>query len=311
MTTELSSPIPRFHLAVPVDDLAAARTFYGGVLGLEQGRSADTWVDWNLHGHQFVTHLAPARQRAHPQPRRRPRRPGAALRPDPDGREFHALADRLRAAGTEFVIEPYVRFAGPARRAVDDVPPRPGRQRAGVQGVRRRLPGLRCLAPGAVGSVNSDRPVTDATARRSSDMTAGRTRRDAGLSDRRCKCRLRLHCTEVSSRCRSRPVPRQNLGPTRDHTSSSTWPDVHQRHVVHRARSALTCRNAYAQFWGSRGRRFKSCRPDKANKGGTRSSSAALAAFTSGFMLRGRVRWGPSPDLGRWLRPCCLEALSD
>jgi NAD(P)-dependent dehydrogenase (short-subunit alcohol dehydrogenase family) len=55
----LESPIPRFHLAVPVDDLSAARRFYGDVLGLEQGRSADTWVDWNLHGHQSTRAAAP------------------------------------------------------------------------------------------------------------------------------------------------------------------------------------------------------------------------------------------------------------
>ncbi|MGW2226101.1 VOC family protein [Streptomyces formicae] len=108
----LDSPIPRFHLAVPVDDLAAARRFYGEVLGLEQGRSADTWIDWNLHGHQFVTHLAPGRARPVHNP--------------VDGHDvpvphfgllltvpaFEELAGRLRAAGTEFVIEPYVRFAG-------------------------------------------------------------------------------------------------------------------------------------------------------------------------------------------------------
>ncbi|MFF1395067.1 VOC family protein [Streptomyces sp. NPDC058287] len=110
--TELDSPIPRFHLAMPVDDLAAARHFYGEVLGLEQGRSADTWVDWNLHGHQFVTHLAPTRaQHVH----------------NPvDGHDvpvphfglilaipaFQELAERLRAADTKFVIDPYVRFAG-------------------------------------------------------------------------------------------------------------------------------------------------------------------------------------------------------
>ena len=64
--TTLNSPIPRFHLAMPVDDLDAASQFYGDVLGLPQGRSADTWVDWNLDGHQFVTHLAPSRsQRVH------------------------------------------------------------------------------------------------------------------------------------------------------------------------------------------------------------------------------------------------------
>jgi uncharacterized protein len=108
----LDSPIPRFHLAMPVDDLDAARHFYGEVLGLEQGRSSETWIDWNLRGHQFVTHLAPARpQRIHnpvdghdvPVPHF-----GLILTVD----EFQALADRLKAAGTQFVIEPYVRFQG-------------------------------------------------------------------------------------------------------------------------------------------------------------------------------------------------------
>ena len=112
--TTLDSPIPRFHLAMPVDDLAAASRFYGDVLGLARGRSADTWVDWNLHGHQVVTHLAPG--------------PARRIHNPVDGHDvpvphfgliltipaFQALADRLRAAGTEFVIEPYVRFAGQA-----------------------------------------------------------------------------------------------------------------------------------------------------------------------------------------------------
>ena len=110
--TVLDSPIPRFHLAVPVDDLAAARRFYGEVLGLSQGRSSDTWVDWNLEGHQFVTHLAPGRQ--------------SSIHNPVDGHDvpvphfgliltvakFQELAERLRAADTEFVIEPYVRFEG-------------------------------------------------------------------------------------------------------------------------------------------------------------------------------------------------------
>ena len=110
--TPSASAIPRFHLAVPVDDLGTARHFYGDVLGLEQGRSAQRWIDWNLHGHQFVTHLAPGRSpQAHnpvdghdvPVPHF-----GVILTIP----EFHQLADRLRAAGTDFVIEPYVRFAG-------------------------------------------------------------------------------------------------------------------------------------------------------------------------------------------------------
>ncbi|MEW2547854.1 VOC family protein [Streptomyces sp. NPDC047002] len=111
-TPRTAAGLPRFHLAVPVDDLAAARRFYGGVLGLTEGRSAERWVDWNLHGHQFVTHLAP--------------RPAERAHNAVDGHdvpvphfglllttaEFHDLAERLRAAGTEFVIEPYPRFAG-------------------------------------------------------------------------------------------------------------------------------------------------------------------------------------------------------
>ena len=105
---------PGFHLAVPVDDLDRARAFYGGVLGLAEGRSAEMWVDWNFYGHQFVTHLV--------------RGSGGVDRGhnEVDGHEvpvphfglllsiedFHRLADRLRAAGTTFVIEPYLRFAG-------------------------------------------------------------------------------------------------------------------------------------------------------------------------------------------------------
>lgn len=103
---------PSFHLAIPVDDIATARDFYGGVLGLAQGRSADVWVDWNFYGHQLVTHLAPARSdaghnevdgRAVPVPHF-----GLLLTVN----DFHELADRLKAAGTRFVIEPYLRFAG-------------------------------------------------------------------------------------------------------------------------------------------------------------------------------------------------------
>ncbi|MFC4003707.1 VOC family protein [Prauserella oleivorans] len=110
--TVLDSPIPRFHLAMPVDDLAAARHFYGEVLGLEQGRSSDTWVDWNLHGHQFVTHLAPARPQGIHNPVDGHDVPVPHFGLILTIPEFHKLADRLRAAAVEFVIEPYVRFEG-------------------------------------------------------------------------------------------------------------------------------------------------------------------------------------------------------
>jgi extradiol dioxygenase family protein len=110
--TVLDSPIPRFHLAMPVDDLDAARHFYGKVLGLEQGRSSETWIDWNLRGHQFVTHLAPERQQRIHNPVDGHDVPvphfGLILTVE----QFQDFADRLTAAGTEFVIEPYVRFQG-------------------------------------------------------------------------------------------------------------------------------------------------------------------------------------------------------
>jgi extradiol dioxygenase family protein len=105
--------LPPFHLAFPVDDLAAARGFYGGLLGCREGRSADHWIDFDLHGHQSVAHLAPDAARARatnpvdgehvPVPHF-----GLVLAMD----EWKALAGRLQDAGTEFVIEPTVRFAG-------------------------------------------------------------------------------------------------------------------------------------------------------------------------------------------------------
>jgi len=108
----MTTSLPRFHLAIPVDDLTAARHFYGEVLGLAQGRSADTWVDWNLHGHQLVTHLAPGRadRTANPVDGHDVPVPhfGLLLRVA----QFRQLADRLAAAGTEFVIAPYLRFEG-------------------------------------------------------------------------------------------------------------------------------------------------------------------------------------------------------
>lgn len=107
------SRLSPFHLAFPVKDLEATRRFYVGLLGCREGRSAETWVDLDFHGHQISAHV----------------RPGAdnvALRNPVDGKsvpvphfglvlpwdEWNALAGRLRDAGTDFVIEPYVRFEG-------------------------------------------------------------------------------------------------------------------------------------------------------------------------------------------------------
>ena len=102
-----------FHLAFPVTDLAATRRFYTDVLGCRTGREAERWIDFDFFGHQISAHLA--------------ERPlGVAGRTPVDGKEvpvphfgivlewgeWQGLAARLRAAGTEFVIEPYVRFRG-------------------------------------------------------------------------------------------------------------------------------------------------------------------------------------------------------
>lgn len=104
-------PLSPFHLAVVVDDLGAAREFYGGVLGCAEGRSSDRWVDFNFFGHQLVCHLGP-----------RPE----GIRNPVDGEEvpvphfgmvvsmdeWRSLADRLTGNGTDFIIEPQVRFEG-------------------------------------------------------------------------------------------------------------------------------------------------------------------------------------------------------
>jgi extradiol dioxygenase family protein len=102
-----------FHIAFPVDDLAAARAFYGGVLGCPEGRSAPDWIDFDLFGHQIVAHLKPGhREAAHTNPVDGHDVPvphfGVVLAmPD-----WQALADRLTLAGISFVIEPHIRFKG-------------------------------------------------------------------------------------------------------------------------------------------------------------------------------------------------------
>jgi extradiol dioxygenase family protein len=104
-----------FHIAFPVDDLPKARAFYGGVLGCPEGRSSDEWIDFDLFGHQIVAHLAPARaDRQHHNPVDGHDVPvphfGVVLSMD----GWQALADRLTAAGTTFVIAPHIRFKGQA-----------------------------------------------------------------------------------------------------------------------------------------------------------------------------------------------------
>src|SRR6476661_1248757 len=105
--------LPPFHHAFPVDDLAAARRFYGELLGCPEGRSADHWVDFDLYGHQIVAHLAPDRippRVTNPVDREQVPVPhfGVVL----DKGRWTRLAERLTSAGVNFVIPPTVRFEG-------------------------------------------------------------------------------------------------------------------------------------------------------------------------------------------------------
>ncbi|MEL6898573.1 MAG: VOC family protein, partial [Planctomycetota bacterium] len=110
-------PLTPFHIAIPVRNIAEAREFYGGKMGLPEGRSDESWIDFNLFGHQFVTHLNP--------------------KLGPDGKisnifnpvdghgvpvphygvvltmeDWEALAERVKTFINEFVIDPYIRFEG-------------------------------------------------------------------------------------------------------------------------------------------------------------------------------------------------------
>jgi len=105
-----------FHLAFPVHDLEAARAFYGELMGCPEGRSAADWIDFDLYGHQIVAHLVADKPvgdsgvnavdgHGVPVPHF-----GVVLAMD----DWRALADRLQAAGVQFVIEPHIRFEGQA-----------------------------------------------------------------------------------------------------------------------------------------------------------------------------------------------------
>jgi hypothetical protein len=104
-----------FHLAFPVDNLAKAREFYGTILGCSEGRSSDLWIDFDLFGHQIVTHLNPQSGGAgklHHNPVDGHGVPVPHFGVVLEMATFKTLAERLKAAGVQFVIEPYIRFEG-------------------------------------------------------------------------------------------------------------------------------------------------------------------------------------------------------
>lgn len=110
----MNNQISPFHLAIPVYDLDACRTFYRDTLGCEEGRSSDHWVDFNFFGHQLVIHYKPAEStedlhhnqvdgKAVPVPHF-----GVVLPWD----TFQSFAESLKNKQISFVIEPYIRFQG-------------------------------------------------------------------------------------------------------------------------------------------------------------------------------------------------------
>jgi extradiol dioxygenase family protein len=104
--------MPPFHLAIPVHDIAAARSFYGGLFGCPEGRSSKEWVDFDFFGHQLVAHLDPRRQPLHFNPVDGKDVPVPHFGVVLEWSTWQALADRLRSGGVEFVIEPGIRFPG-------------------------------------------------------------------------------------------------------------------------------------------------------------------------------------------------------
>ena len=102
-----------FHLAFPVNDLHKARKFYSEVLECEEGRSSDIWIDFNLFGHQIVTHLSPENvgvKSLNPVDKDNVPIPhfGIALQMD----EWKEFAEKLKSKNVEFIIEPKIRFEG-------------------------------------------------------------------------------------------------------------------------------------------------------------------------------------------------------
>jgi uncharacterized protein len=110
----MAKTLTPFHLAFPVHDLEKARYFYREVLGCEEGRSSEHWIDFNLFGHQIVAHLDTSKKEKtvthNPVDGHHVPVPhfGIVLEWD----SFYQLADAIKKAGILFVIEPYIRFAG-------------------------------------------------------------------------------------------------------------------------------------------------------------------------------------------------------
>lgn len=106
------SKLPLFHLAFPVHDLEAARRFYAGLLGCPTGRESDRWIDFDFFGHQIVAHLAPTEHTITTNPVDGKAVPVRHFGAIIEWNQWHTLAEQLKNAGVQFVIEPGIRFKG-------------------------------------------------------------------------------------------------------------------------------------------------------------------------------------------------------
>ena len=104
------STLRPFHLAVPVKELASARTFYRDVMGFEEGRSSDKWVDFNFYGHQFVIHEVASEAKAEHNPVDGQAVPVPHFGVVLNWNDWEDLRDRLVESNISFIIEPYIRF---------------------------------------------------------------------------------------------------------------------------------------------------------------------------------------------------------
>ena len=102
-----------FHLAIPVHDLEKSRDFYKNILGCDEGRSSDHWVDFNLFGHQLVIHYkekSTEKSKTNPVDGKDVPIPhfGVIL----EWNQFHNFSNQLIEKGITFIIDPYIRFKG-------------------------------------------------------------------------------------------------------------------------------------------------------------------------------------------------------
>lgn len=105
--------VPPFHLAFPVDDLAAARAFYADILGCPVGRTDARWIDFDFFGHQITAHLVDTpSDRVPTNPVDGDEVPASHFGAILEWEAWQALAERLAASGVRFLIAPHVRFEG-------------------------------------------------------------------------------------------------------------------------------------------------------------------------------------------------------